>query len=129
WAQTNDVRITHWARPARLHATDGNVRSVEFQRTVMGADGKLAGTGEFYTVEADLVLTAIGQCFVPDPVTQDAQSVLELDGGRIRVDAERRTSLPNVFAGGDCVKGQDLTVSAVQDGKLAARAIDQMLRG
>jgi glutamate synthase (NADPH/NADH) small chain len=129
WAQTNDVRIKHWARPARLHATDGNVRSVEFERTVMGADGKLAGTGEFYIVEADLVLTAIGQCFVPDPVTQDAQSVLELDGGRIRVDAERRTSLPNVFAGGDCVKGQDLTVSAVQDGKLAARAIDRLLRG
>jgi glutamate synthase (NADPH/NADH) small chain len=108
---------------------DGAVHSVEFERTMMGADGKLAGTGEFYTVEADLVLTAIGQCFVSEPVTQDAQSMLELDGGRIRVDADRRTSLPGVFAGGDCVKGQDLTVSAVQDGKLAARAIDRMLRG
>ncbi|GIL39303.1 NAD(P)-dependent oxidoreductase [Roseiterribacter gracilis] len=128
WAQTNDVRIKRWARPARLHATDGAVRSVEFERTKMGADGKLTGTGEFFTVDADMVLTAIGQTFVPDPVTRDANAVLELDRGRIRVDADHKTSLPNVFAGGDCVQGQDLTVSAVQHGKLAARAIDRLLR-
>ena len=43
--------------------------------------------------------------------------------GRIVVDADRRTSLPDVYAGGDCVAGADLTVVAVQDGKLAAAAI------
>ena len=38
--------------------------------------------------------------------------------GRIVVDAERRTSLEGVWAGGDCVLGgEDLTVSAVEDGK------------
>lgn len=128
WAQNNDVSIRRWARPARLLAEGGNVCGVEFERTAMGEDGRLAGTGAFFTVAADMVLTAIGQCFVPDPVTSDAQAVLELDRGRIRVDADRRTSLAGVFAGGDCVHGQDLTVSAVQDGKLAARAIDLMLR-
>ena len=40
------------------------------------------------------------------------------------VDSERRTSLERVWAGGDCVHGgQDLTVSAVEDGKQAARSI------
>jgi glutamate synthase (NADPH/NADH) small chain len=40
------------------------------------------------------------------------------------VDGERRTSLKGVWAGGDCVYGgQDLTVSAVEDGKQAARSI------
>ena len=46
------------------------------------------------------------------------------------MDEERRTSLPGVWAGGDCVHGgEDLTVSAVQDGKLAALSIDRFLRG
>ena len=48
---------------------------------------------------------------------------------RIVVDDERRTSLPGVWAGGDCVAGGlDLTVSAVEDGKQAARSIDAALR-
>jgi glutamate synthase (NADPH/NADH) small chain len=45
------------------------------------------------------------------------------------VDAERKTSLDNVWAGGDCVAGgKDLTVTAVQDGKIAAESIDRWLR-
>ena len=58
----------------------------------------------------------------------------ELDGialerGRIVVDDQRATTLEGVWAGGDCVvDGQDLTVSAVQDGKVAAIAIDRSLR-
>ena len=45
-------------------------------------------------------------------------------GGRIAVDAERRTSVAGVWAGGDCVLGgEDLTVAAVEDGKQAARSI------
>ena len=48
--------------------------------------------------------------------------------GRLAVDEHRRTSLADVWAGGDCVEGgEDLTVSAVEDGKIAARAIDQFL--
>ena len=42
---------------------------------------------------------------------------------------ERRTSLPDVYAGGDCVAGVDLTVVAVQDGKIAAEAIHRQLMG
>ena len=73
---------------------------------------------------------AIGQTFVPDPLANGAQQSLEIcKSGRIAVNAERQTSLPGVFAGGDCVAGgQDLTVQAVQDGKLAAHAIDRYLR-
>ena len=46
------------------------------------------------------------------------------------VDEERRTSLVDVWAGGDCIYGyDDLTVTAVQDGKLAALSMDRYLRG
>ena len=37
------------------------------------------------------------------------------------------TSLPGVFAGGDCIAGLDLTVQAVEDGKVAARSIHRYL--
>jgi glutamate synthase (NADPH/NADH) small chain len=49
---------------------------------------------------------------------------LTIEKGRIAVDEARKTSLDNVWAGGDCVLGgEDLTVSAVQDGKLAAQSM------
>jgi glutamate synthase (NADPH/NADH) small chain len=51
-----------------------------------------------------------------------------LKNGRITVDQAGRTSLDGVWAGGDCVVGgEDLTVAAVQDGKLAAHSIDRYL--
>ena len=64
-----------------------------------------------------MVLKAIGQSFVARIVGRRCRRVRN---GRIVVDADRRTSLPDVYAGGDCVAGADLTVTAVQDGKLAA---------
>jgi len=129
FAQTNGVKIKHWAKPARLLGDGGRVRAAEFEYTRLDG-GKLVGTGERFTLAADTVFKAIGQTFVPDPLANGSQQPLELMNGRIAVNAERHTSLPGVFAGGDCVSGgQDLTVQAVQDGKLAAHAIDRFLRG
>ena len=48
--------------------------------------------------------------------------------GKVVVNADGETSLPGVWAGGDCIAGVDLTVQAVQDGKVAAHAIDRRLR-
>jgi dihydropyrimidine dehydrogenase (NAD+) subunit PreT len=129
FAQTNGVRIRHWAKPLRALGAGGRLRAVEFEYTAVGEQNRLEGTGERFELAADQLFKAIGQSFVPDPLRDGAQQPLDLRSGRIVVDAERRTSLPGVFAGGDCVLGgQDLTVQAVQDGKLAAHAIDRYLR-
>ncbi len=127
WAQTNGVRIRHFAAPHRLLAAEGRVAGVEFMRTRLDAAGRAAPTGETFTLPADLVLKAVGQVFVADPLAEDGGLLLAIEGGRLAVDAERRTSLPDVFAGGDCVAGDDLTVAAVQDGKIAAEAIHRQL--
>jgi glutamate synthase (NADPH/NADH) small chain len=128
FAQTNGVKIKHWAKPARLLGEGGKVRAAEFEYTRLEGD-KLVGTGEHFTLPVDTVFKAIGQTFVADPLANGTAQALELKNGRIAVNAERQTSLPGVFAGGDCVTGgQDLTVQAVQDGKLAAHAIDRYLR-
>jgi len=126
-AQGSGVRIKHWARPVRLVGKE-HVTRVEFEYTREGADGKLEGTGETFALNADIVFKAIGQEMAWDELGA-ASAVLRVTGGRIAVDANRKTTLDNVWAGGDCVAGgQDLTVTAVQDGKLAAQAIDAYLK-
>ena len=67
-----------------------------------------------------------GQIFVPDGL--GGADGLELDGGRIKVDQHRRTSVKGLWAGGDGIAGgEDLTVAAVEDGKQAALSIHQSL--
>lgn len=128
WAQTSGVRIKYWARPLRLLARDGVLTAVEFEQTQLDNQGRLAGGGDKFIIAADMVFKAIGQLLIRDGLDGNAD-VLEMKAGRIAVDAERRTSIPDVWAGGDCVAGgQDLTVVAVEDGKRAALSIDRHLR-
>jgi len=128
FAQINGVRIKHWARPVRLLGEAGRLVCAQFERTGLDSTGRLIGTGETFSLEADQLFKAIGQVLVPDPLQEATEQVLEMQDGKITVDAQRHTSLPGVWAGGDCVAGVDLTVQAVQDGKVAAHAIDRWLR-
>lgn len=126
-AQGSGVRIKHWARPVRLVGKE-HVTRVELEYTREGADGRLEGTGETFALNADIVFKAIGQEVAWDELGA-ASAILQVTDGRITVDANRKTTLDNVWAGGDCTAGsKDLTVTAVQDGKLAAMAIDAYLR-
>ncbi len=125
WAQTHGVLIRHWAAPEAVLAAGGQVTGVRFAATRLEG-GKLVSTGETFTLPADRVLRAIGQSFVAEPLG----GAVALEGGRIKADAEGRTSLAGVWAGGDCrAGGRDLTVEAVEHGKVAARSIDATLRG
>lgn len=127
WAQTSGVTIRHWAKPVKL-LTGERVAGVEFERTTLNKSGKVTGTGELYSLNADIVFKAIGQVLSRDALGA-ITGTLEVNQGKIVTDDDRKTSLPSVWAGGDCVHGSDdLTVSAVQDGKVAAIAIDEYLR-
>jgi dihydropyrimidine dehydrogenase (NAD+) subunit PreT len=123
-AQTSGVLIRTWARPVALEG-NGSVSGVVFERT-RDEGGKLAGAGETFRLDADVVFTAIGQLL--ELSAHGGGETLQGKDGRILVDDQRRTSFEGVWAGGDCVHGgQDLTVSAVEDGKRAARSIHAAL--
>jgi glutamate synthase (NADPH/NADH) small chain len=110
-AQTSGVTIHLHAVPNRI-VGDRHVTAVEFDVA-----------GEPLVLQADVVFKAIGQ-------HMDDLDGPELDAHRIVVDEHQRTSLDGVWAGGDCVLGgDDLTVTAVQHGKLAAIDIDRFLGG
>ena len=124
-AQTNGVTLKENAKPVGLVTTPDGVTGIRCEYTRVEA-GRVTGTGETFDLPADMVFKAIGQTFLAGSL--GSGEAFTLEKGRLVVDAERRTSVPGVWAGGDCVAGgEDLTVVAVEDGKRAAMSIDEAL--
>ena len=107
------------------HAAPVAVRSGEIELAYM-VDGPagLVPSGERFVLRADQVLTAIGQTLGGAP------QGLTLTGGKIAVQGAGRTSVAGIWAGGDCASGgDDLTVTAVAEGRDAAEDIHAVLMG
>jgi len=124
-AHLNNVTVKHWARPVRIQGENGRLRAVEFEYTQLDEDGRLMGTGDRFSLRADQLFKAIGQKLVPDAL--DGAAFLDMAGGKLKVNEDMATSLDRVWAGGDAVHDDDLTVVAVEHGKIAARAIHRHL--
>ncbi|QDY71641.1 NAD(P)-dependent oxidoreductase [Qingshengfaniella alkalisoli] len=117
-AASKGVRIITNASPVAVHG-NGTVREIEFEYT----DDTLTPTGETFRLATDQVFKAIGQALIADGLP-------DLDGRKIRVSETGRTSLNGVWAGGDCaLGGDDLTVTAVAEGRDAAEDIHASLMG
>ncbi len=122
-AQTRGVKIKHWVAPKKVLVENGKAVGLACEYTEE-QNGRLAGTGETFDLAADMIFKAIGQTYV-----DAAGGTLQFEGGRIKVDAERRTSVAGIWAGGDCAAGgKDLTVAAVDDGRRAAESINEYLQ-
>jgi glutamate synthase (NADPH/NADH) small chain len=81
-------------------------------------------TGETITLEVDMVIKAAGQIPFEELVSSNQ---IQHNKGRISIDSRCATSIPGVFAGGDCVNGGKEVVDAVQAGKDGAKAILEYL--
>ncbi|SIS87078.1 NAD(P)-dependent oxidoreductase [Paracoccus saliphilus] len=118
-ATSSGVKIICNAAPVAIHG-NGAVAEIEFCYTQDG----LTITDDRFRLKADQVFRAIGQQL------QDPPDGLALEGGKIAVTGPGRTGLPDVWAGGDCaLGGDDLTVTAVAEGRDAAEDIDARLTG
>lgn len=117
---------------------DGQVRGVRMMETRLGApdgNGRRAAeaiAGSESLLDADVVIIAFG--FSPRaPRWLEALGVQAQANGRLAVGGNGRlpyqTAHDALFAGGDCVRGADLVVTAVQEGRDAAASIARMLRG
>jgi glutamate synthase (NADPH/NADH) small chain len=118
-------------QPVEIVGSD-RVHGVKLVQTRLGPPGPrgrrvpevVPGTEE--TIEADAVIVAFG--FLPSPPDWFMQQQIALHaGGRVRVSATPQTRFqttnPKVFAGGDMVRGSDLVVTAVFEGREAAQGI------
>jgi len=125
------VRFSFLTQPIRVHVENGAVKGLECVRMSLGApdaSGRPAPRpvpGSEFTLPADQVVKATGQ----EKPWLASLLKLKTDKGFIQVSEQFETSLPAVYAGGDCIRarGAASTVMAVQDGKLAARAIHERL--
>ena len=125
------VNFLFLTQPVQLHSENGTVRSLECLRMSLGpvdASGRPSPqpiSGSEFLVMADQVVKAIGQ----QKPSLASQLKLKTEKGFIQVTADFETSLPGIYAGGDCIRarGAASTVMAVQDGKLAARSIHERL--
>ena len=110
-ATQSGVRIIYGAAPVRVLGSTA-VEGVEFAYTTEGA-GELE-LGERFVLKADQVFKAIGQTLVAAPIAQDGAKLVKQAG--------------RVWAGGDCAAGgEDLTVTAVAEGRDDAEAIHAAL--
>ena len=119
-------------QPIEIVAENGKVTGVKVVQTRLGAPGprgrrmteNVPDTEE--VIPADAVIVAFG--FNASPASWfDEHRIGVHANGRVRVSADRvtpyQTTNPKVFAGGDMVRGADLVVTAVFEGREAAKGI------
>lgn len=112
----------------------GRVRQMRLQKMQLGepdASGRrrpIPIEGAIETVDVDEVIVSVGVS--PNPLIPRAFAGLEISKkGTIVVDeASRRSALPDVYAGGDIVRGGATVILAMGDGKRAAASMDEALR-
>lgn len=112
----------------------GHVRAVRLQRMELGEPDEsgrrspVPVPGDIVEVETDLVIVSVGVS--PNPLIPHAIEGLEVGRrGTIEVDSETmESSVPDLFAGGDIVRGGATVILAMGDGRRAAAAMDSKLK-
>ncbi|TVL46870.1 glutamate synthase [Shewanella algae] len=131
-AREEGVEFLFNRQPVAIATDDGKVKGVEFVETALGnadASGRRRPEpipGSDQLLDADAVIVAFG--FQPSPAPWFAEFDIALDQwGRVKAEKEAanpfQTSNPKVFAGGDMVRGSDLVVTAIAEGRDAALGI------
>ena len=113
----------------------GRVKQMRLQKMELGepdASGRrrpVAIEGAIDTIDVDEVIVSVGVS--PNPLIPRAFSGLEVSKwGTIVVDQDTmRSALPDVYAGGDIVRGGATVILAMGDGRKAAAAMDAGLQG
>lgn len=126
------VKFLFNRQPVEIVGDDGRVTGVKVIETKLGEPDEkgrqrpqpVAGSEQI--IPADVVLVAFG--FQPSPAPWFADHGIELNswGGVIALEKQHfpfQTSNAKVFAGGDMVRGSDLVVTAIWEGRQAAEGI------
>jgi glutamate synthase (NADPH/NADH) small chain len=119
----------------RFSGEGGRVKRLHCARVEWAADPKtgrmsmVQTPGSEFTVEADLVLLALGFLHPQHKGLLDELGVQYDSRGNVKTDALMMSSVPGVFACGDAQQGQSLVVRAIASGRACARGIDLWLMG
>ncbi len=124
-AKEENIDFITLANPVEILLDDyKNVKGIKLEKMKIAGkslDGrnKIEGTSEYFSIDADTVISAIGQ--TPNKIIQENVKGLNFDNhGRIIVDENLRTSLNRVWAAGDIVTGAATVILAMGEAKKAA---------
>ncbi|MGY6588615.1 MAG: FAD-dependent oxidoreductase [Wenzhouxiangella sp.] len=135
-AKEEGVEFLFNRQPVEILGDDNGVTGVKLVETRLGPPDERGRRrpetvpGSEHVVEADSVIIAFG--FRPDPPEWlTSLGVTCHEDGRLQVgengQASFQTSHPKIFAGGDMVRGSDLVVTAVFEGREAAKSMLETL--
>jgi NADPH-dependent glutamate synthase beta subunit-like oxidoreductase len=133
--QQERIPIHTLTQPVRLIGAKGKVTAMECIKMKLGQPDKsgrkrpVPVRGSEFTLDVDAVIVALGQ--ESDWACLGAGCACELtEWNSMQVDpVTLRTSRPDIFAGGDAVRGTASVIEAIADGKQAAISIDRFLKG
>ncbi|MFC1855836.1 FAD-dependent oxidoreductase, partial [Thermodesulfobacteriota bacterium] len=128
-AEEEGISFEFLSAPKSIISENGIARGIECIRMRLGepdASGRRRPVpidGSEFTIEADTIISAIGQALSPNFVTSDEK--LEFTKRHlIKVDNDTlKTSMANVYSAGDCISGPSTAISALAKGKKAALSI------
>jgi glutamate synthase (NADPH/NADH) small chain len=113
----------------RFVGKDGQVTGLEAHEVEM-VEGKFQKIeGSEFTLDADLVLLAMGFTGPEKPGLLDGLGVEFTDRGNVARTEDWATTVPGVFVAGDAGRGQSLIVWAIAEGRACAAAVDKYLEG
>jgi len=133
-AEEEGIIFNFLTLPVKVLGDDkGNVMGMECLKMELGEpddSGRrrpIPIPGSNFTIEVDMVIDAIGTS--ANPIVARSASGVDINqwGYFIIDDDTKATTKEGIFAGGDIVRGSATVISAVGDGKVAARAIDEFL--
>jgi glutamate synthase (NADPH/NADH) small chain len=130
FARESGVEFAFLTVPIRFVEKNGRLAGVECLHTELGEPDEsgrqrpVPREGTEHLIPCDTAIIAISQrpdASAPGPGRDSKGCVL--------VNDDLATDIPGIFAGGDLIRGSDMAVSAVFDGKKAAFAIDDFIQG
>jgi glutamate synthase (NADPH/NADH) small chain len=130
-AKADGVGFEWCVQPLEFLSRNGTVEGIKFRR-LESTDHGLAATlnpiaNSEFVIHCDMAVKALGQTALLDLLA--GIQGLRFDKGKLQVDPKTgATGVPGLFAGGDCISMGAEIVNAVQEGKVAARGIDQYLK-
>jgi glutamate synthase (NADPH/NADH) small chain len=134
-AQEEGIEFLNLNNPIEYYPDDhGRVRQMKVQKMELGEPDKSGRRrpvpieGSEYLIDVDTVVVSVGVS--PNPLIP--QSIKELDvssWGTINVNKESmQSSIPDIFAGGDIVRGGATVILAMGDGRRAAASMDRYIK-
>jgi glutamate synthase (NADPH/NADH) small chain len=134
-AREEGIEFLNLHNPVEYFADDqGRVNRMKLQRMELGepdASGRrrpIPVEGSEYLIDVDTVVVSVGVS--PNPLIPQSMEELDVSSwGTINVDKESmQTSVPEIFAGGDIVRGGATVILAMGDGRKAAASMDRYIK-